>query len=317
MVVSAMDRHQTKTNRCIPHELSPVSQLAMFVSALFKPHDLVEVRCIRSASSEPTSVPLVVERAWLSPQQLLEQYSTFACLNEAGANIYFGVNPRARRGGAKDDVSVVRCIWADIDDVCPDEALERWSGIVPIPSIAVASGNGTHAYWRLNSDYSTSRTDDRATFESLLKNLYRDLGADSTQDVSRLLRLPGFFNVKRGKSPCELLTCDSSRQYSLSAFEYWMKPAPDVANQLVSVSRAYLPTDHDTRRIRGLIRHLDVPVDNRSQRDFAVLCGLLRLGLDSATIWSLVQGHSKFEDGGKRYFAITLENVLRRLEARE
>jgi len=314
-----MPIHEMKTRRFSGQELSPYQQLGMIVSALFKADELVEVRAVRSASSEAKGVSRVVERAWLQPQELLQRYAAFVKMNESGANIYFGVNPRLRCGGSKEHISLTRCMWADVDSSLPDATLKRWAGIVPEPSIVIASGHGTHAYWLLETDSSMGRHEDRVDFEARLKNLYRDLGADSTQDVSRLLRLPGFFNTKRGKSPCVLLACDTSRQYSLNAFDRWTKPASVTASQFSATTREDLPNGRDTRRIRGLIRHLGVPVPNRSKRDFAVLCGLLRMGLDAdgETIWSLVQGHSKFKEGGKRYFETTLQNALRRLEVCE
>jgi hypothetical protein len=48
-----------------------------------------------------------------------------------------------------------------------------------------------------------------------------------------------------------------------------------------------------------LIRRLDRPCRDRSRRDFAILCDLLRLGLSRDEIWPLVSSLSKFESDGQ------------------
>ena len=81
--------------------------------------------------------------------------------NEIGAaeraNIFFGVAPRV--GGDGFDyawqIRVVRCLWADVDDVSPEGAIARCldKGL-PRPSIVVASGTiGGHLYWLTTAPY--------------------------------------------------------------------------------------------------------------------------------------------------------------------
>jgi hypothetical protein len=62
------------------------------------------------------------------------------------ANIFMGVNPRARRGvGRKCDVQTCRCVWADMDEVSSEVARWRCHEVgLPDPSILVDSGNGVH-----------------------------------------------------------------------------------------------------------------------------------------------------------------------------
>ena len=61
--------------------------------------------------------------------------------------------------------------------------------------------------------------------------------------------------------------------------------------------------------IATLAARLDLPNHDRSRRDFAIVCGLLRLGLSAEEIWAIVVGKSKFETGGRAYFELTLANA--------
>ncbi|HEY0983321.1 hypothetical protein [Schlesneria sp.] len=72
-------------------------------------------------------------------------------------NLFFGVCPRFGRQGEYDlawQIRTVRCVWADIDHVSVDDALERVGNAdIPKPSIVVNSGNGVHFYWLLDEPY--------------------------------------------------------------------------------------------------------------------------------------------------------------------
>jgi hypothetical protein len=71
---------------------------------------------------------------------------------------------------------------------------------------------------------------------------------------------------------------------------------------------AELRSHRPQRRIRGLVRYLDRQVDDRSRRDFWVVCNLLRLGLSVEEIRALVASHSKFNDN-QLYLETTLQNA--------
>lgn len=72
-------------------------------------------------------------------------------------NLFYGVCAREGGGGRFDQAWQIRkmhCLWADIDDCLPDEAIERCrAAALPTPSAVVASGNGTHLYWKLDELY--------------------------------------------------------------------------------------------------------------------------------------------------------------------
>jgi hypothetical protein len=70
------------------------------------------------------------------------------------------------------------------------------------------------------------------------------------------------------------------------------------------------------RRIRGLLRHLERDVTDRSSRDFAVVCGLLELGCTPDEVAALVSGLSKFHDNPK-YLEVTLKSAMRKARRRQ
>jgi len=287
-------------------------QFAAHLAALFKPRELVELRAITSPSADKHRAGRVLCQAWYERDKLIQSFSELNRFNAAGGNIYYGVNPRQDKSGTKQGVTRCRCVWADFDHITYQEAAERWRTFLPNPSIVVCSGSGIHAYWLLSEEHLLEDLPVRESFERMLKSLYLDLGSDSVQDVSRILRLPGFTNQKHGKGlPCELLHCDSAMLYQLKIFTRWRHAeAIPVAQPLIASS---IPEGHDVRRIRGLVQYLDREVEDRSQRDYGVICGLLNLGLSPLAIWQLVQSKSKFAIAGEAYFTVTLQNAQRRV----
>jgi hypothetical protein len=82
------------------------------------------------------------------------------------------------------------------------------------------------------------------------------------------------------------------------------------AEHLASTSPGVRLPD-DNPKIAEILRNLDCPARDRSRRDFAVVCDLLRLRLGPEEIWPLVAGSSKFESNGRAYFDVTVANAQR------
>ena len=290
------------------------SELQWFVHNLFCKDDLIEIRPIEiwtDSGGKRRTAALLSQRRWLRPREVLGQFRELKRLNiTARANIFMGVNPRLRRGGKKTDVGSCRLLWADLDDVTPEIARWRCEEVsVPRPSVIIDSGNGVHLYWLLRDEVSISNSFVRQQIESRLKLLYRKLGCDSTSDVNRLLRLPGFDNVKNvrnGSDPvaCQLAFASSTAKYSVDV----------VLPRLVG-----RPGRRSTRRAKRclqkddaadhVLRRLDLEVSDRSRRDFGVVCSLMRLGMSDDEILDRVSGHSKFATDGAGYCELTLANA--------
>ena len=302
-------------------------QLEQFLEALFLPDELIELRFIESWTSRGKKNSRVVRPAqWLRRDEFLSKQ---AALNKFAkrkrANIYFGVCPREREGDADDQtIETVRCLWCDIDHVTADEAYTRWKVAgTPGPSIVVSSGSGIHAYWLLEDDLTSS--EDRLKLTAVLPSFYRSFGGDHVQNLSRVMRPPGTVNYKdarSGRRPvlCALCACQPQLRYPLGAFSQWMAQEGGVAREEMLRISSQTPIELTVAEILAehpeaveLTRRLGKPSHDRSRRDFAIVCDLLRLGLSKEEIWVLVSSTSKFESSGWPYFECTVKNAQRRL----
>jgi hypothetical protein len=105
-----------------------------------------------------------------------------------------------------------------------DEAVELIRSFTLPPSIVVISGTGCHAYWLLQEDVVITNLDEREAAKKLVANFHQGVNEffaptefDHTQDIARVMRVPGFVNLKDpnvGLS-VEILVMDTSVRYSL------------------------------------------------------------------------------------------------------
>ena len=112
-------------------------------------------------------------------------------------------------------------------------------------------------------------------------------------------------------------TVDLTRSYPLQAFsrwfdqfeEEWASRSPNPRKIVSHVLSGQPPCR--SAEVKELVGRLDRPSPDRSRRDFAIICDLLRLGLSRDEIWELVAGTSKFESAGRPYFDLTFTKAER------
>ncbi len=307
----------------IHKKLSPRSQFERFFATLFRPGELVELRFIESWTSRGKRRSRVAAPPrWIPAGEILAEYDELVEFAEAErANIYFGVCPRPNEGDAVDQtIKTVRCLWCDIDDVTVGEARARWKAAgIPGPSIVVRSGNGVHAYWLLDQDLTTAA--EREHLAGILPPFYAAFGGDHVQNFSRVMRPPGTLNYKEARSgrlpaPCSLVSYRPERKCSLDTFAEWTETLGlSYRHTNRSLADRVQPTLPSVRKLachddaEALASRLELPTEDRSRRDFAVVCDLLRLGLSPAEIWAIVADKSKFESNGRPYFDLTIANA--------
>lgn len=185
--------------------LSTRGQIERFITALFKPDDMVEVRLLPAG-----------EKAWGKPAEIVQWCDRLAERNGSGENIYFGVHPRKRHGSSSSDgVKLARALFADFDGVELCEVLRRIDeAVLPVPTIIVESGHGVHVYWLFEQpieDLDQWRRRQQAIIAAVKSD-------PSVHDPPRIMRLPGFLNVKDEPVPCRLIECDPARLYALEEF---------------------------------------------------------------------------------------------------
>ena len=184
-----------------------------FLSVLFSPYfgeGFIELRAIR-----PSGSPI---RHWFPVQaiekpfdmnELRRAYTWAQDASQRGFGVYVGVLPRTRRGGgSRRDVASAGVMWCDLDFKVGGENGEdaAWGAMRESnPDMVVHSGNGLHLYWFIGAKAGLTqrRQEVKKTFETRLRNFQQDVqaGTDSVQDVSRVLRLPPFPNLKDKDEP--------------------------------------------------------------------------------------------------------------------
>ncbi|MCL2509211.1 MAG: DUF927 domain-containing protein, partial [Oscillospiraceae bacterium] len=174
-------------------------------------------------------------------------------------DVYYGVGLRDKnlgehQRGGNGDVTVIPALWSDIDIQSPahketalppavDAALAFLDSLPLKPSIIVSSGNGLHAYWLLGRPLGIATVAHRDNIAAALRgwqlyinNAARERGwkLDNTSDLSRVLRLPGGVNHKKGGSGEQVtVVTENDARYAPTDFAAYIQPAskPDEPNE--------------------------------------------------------------------------------------
>jgi putative DNA primase/helicase len=138
------------------------------------------------------------------------------------------------------NVSFIPCLWMDIDIATPGahvqtdlpKTAQEALSVLPEflqPSIVVHSGNGLHVYWLLKEAWIFEAPEDNLRASNLMirlqayiKQLAQERGwkLDSTADLSRVLRVPGTLNHKRGqKQSVRIMSFSDDIRYDPSELE--------------------------------------------------------------------------------------------------
>ena len=193
-----------------------------FLGQLYSGHltenDFITLRCIhneRPSHHPQTGQPQFTTKAlmqrnvpiselrtnFMNPGGLFDQLTVLNQSEMQPANVYFGVNPRNHPTESKK--AHVRCmisLYLDLDVNSTysledrQQQLSYWSALNFEPTMTVFSGHGFQPHWV----FKISVPCDVA--EPLLKNMVKLAGCTeggNTWDRTRILRLPGFKNVKQ------------------------------------------------------------------------------------------------------------------------
>jgi phage/plasmid-associated DNA primase len=142
--------------------------------------------------------------------------------------LFFAVSTLKSPKRTKENVAEIHLLHQDIDlkDVEEgfDEVVRRTQALPCPPSVLVNSGNGVHAYWLLNEALGPDAMDG---VEALLRRLADHVGGDTQCcEVSRLMRLPGTHNSKRGEwKEVEVLDWHPERLYDVEQIEEMLDEA--------------------------------------------------------------------------------------------
>lgn len=176
------------------------NEAAAFLAQLF-PFETVGFMEVRSLNGRPIQKFFPLEWFHARRGSALEEVVAYCFEQDAGGrDVYVGVYPRGMEAGGNDAVHEARWIYADMDGakVAP-----------PACDIAVATGGGIHAYWRLPRPVVTIGRDRERFLRSLFAWQKRHGGDPGAKDLARILRVPGTHNHKPGRdhAPVTLIHC--------------------------------------------------------------------------------------------------------------
>lgn len=130
-------------------------------------------------------------------------------LNKKGAGIFFTPNgfPEGQRKQAL--VHTINAWFCEMDEGTIDEQLEKLNNAPIFPSIVVRTRKSLHCYW-LVSGIAT-----RDNWTKIVKGLIYHFNADrSCKDISRVLRVPGYFHNKQEPFLVEVALDNSENRYT-------------------------------------------------------------------------------------------------------
>jgi hypothetical protein len=146
----------------------------------------------------------------------LDKAAVFIRKYNGSRNLYYSINP-TRDGlttkASKEDITAIEYLHSDLDpqaDETPAEAKERYLAALdafePHPTSIVDSGNGIQAAWKLTEPLDPEQ---RTEAEAMSLAITLHLGGTAgTQNIDRILRLPGTINIpnkvklEAGRTPC-------------------------------------------------------------------------------------------------------------------
>jgi hypothetical protein len=211
-------------------------------------------------------------------------------------NLYYSVNPTRGnlvKKATKADISRIEWLFADLDPAADEPAeiaKERYLEALQAmrPTAAIDSGNGIQVLYRLEVPIVPSAAA-IADVEARTRALIERLGAKAgTQNIDRILRLPGTVNLpnakkrKDGRMPCgtELLWFDDAR-FALEAFPLPQEAAPARRQRLQRRPAPKAPAQArsgDEDALRAAIRDGQGHGVSRSEAVWFVVHEMLRRG---------------------------------------
>jgi len=219
-------------------------------------------------------------------------------LCEAGVDVYFGVNPRIGGKGGKENVQWLTTFHADVDYGVEghkkksghkdrEDTQQAINDFQYRPTVLVHSGGGFHCYWILNDPVNVPDKNVTNDLELINKTLIQKLDGDvGTQNINRILRVPGTYNFKDPENPKKVLVIfNNGPKYDFHEFEPLIQTVKKEIKSENSKSKEVPAWDQDmatlpvSDKIKSLINHgNDGTYTSRSEADQAVITSLVNKG---------------------------------------
>lgn len=283
--------------------METTKQIDTYTSSLYDtPADRVALCLINSQT---------VQHRFLMVKDIGRFIPFLQAMNVQGWNIY--ITPSVMKAGVKNRTKDSFMPEQDVVYVDADnkQAMEKVRSEYPYPTLVVKTSIGHyHIYWKLTAKISIEEQ------EGIMKHLAKDIGSDpAATDVSRVLRLPGFWH--KGKDNTVDIVFSRDRKASYKSF-------PSV---LTRSAIPTLPTNCTRSSIgSGGVQNRDVYVSDivgrdgeklvfvsKSEEDWYLVNEWLRQGVP----WEECIGRLKLRRAGEKkdvdyYAKKTLENALKK-----
>lgn len=252
----------------------------------------------------------------LTTEAQLTKWVEGASANEV--NLYYTPNRltgRHTKKPEKTDIVAARFLHCDIDPRAGEDLKEEKQRIdaeiraLPIPpTVVIFSGGGYQCLWKLEPELPIASAEECLAVENRNRWLgAKFLAADNTQNIDRVLRLPGSVNYpdarkkKKGRKAAQAYVVeeltDWRRTYRLEdipAYELPPRPpampAPNLDGVLPQALDALdaLEQWHVPQRTRDLIANGKGNYPSRSEAVFSVSCELVRRGVPDALVMGIL-----------------------------
>ena len=172
-------------------------------------------------------------------------------LHAAGAGCYVTINETDGKGRKAENITRIRGIWQEDD--------EGFEGEFPLePSEVVETSEGHfHRYWLVADDWPADEKG-RADFAAVMERMVATYGRNA-KDISRVLRVPGFYH-RKGEPRMVRLVAETGKRYTraeiLAAFPPIEKPSHTKNGHT-----AWRSAGEEAERIRNALRA--IPSDDR------------------------------------------------------
>ena len=254
-------------------------QIKAYTDCIFKPSDIVEIRLLPSGQS-----------LWCGAGDLLRKVNILKEKNRQNQNIYIGANPRKAPGGSKrQDVALSRCLFADFDHIDWKEAQRRMKRAqLPESTLALNSGHGIHAYWRL-----TDSIKDLDRWTQLQKALIAAVDSDrSIHDPPRIMRLPGFLNHKPPPAECAIIRADPDQRYDIELLASFLAQGKSTAQNAHNTQKYSDDTSESYHRAVAYAAKWQGEAEGgRNLAAFRLAANLTKdFALESGQAWEILAG---------------------------
>lgn len=202
--------------------------------------------------------------------ELVALAKTLSAINARGGGIFVTVNRTDGRGRTAANIVALRSVFIDCDR-------PRIRALALAPSISVETRPGRgHHYWLLTGDQPVER------FTGIQQQLAAYYGSDAAvTDLPRVLRVPGFWNVKEDPFLVRLVRCRPDLRYTLDDI---VRAHGFSSADQASVPPAAAPSTVADRLYRRWALRAPITVGSRNRVAFRLALEGFRAGLDDRVV---------------------------------